>query len=1511
MTLFKCQEARNLVRKPAIISLDSDQKIQRIDEYLKADLKELKMIIKVYNKTNIKSIHHEILWQIIKQIHVRLDFDDPSRNWVKIIKMVMEQFNIFDSKGKRMKEMEVGESRRKKAHMLRYVDEILMNVLFVVLHSGRGFFDLETRKMNIKMVNRDDDFEVFTFGIIQEMLDAVKKAVGGIMKFDPTKLNHDGKLIDHTKMKENAEKVEENLEKEIDKKRDEKREKEEKQRELKLAKAEQSIDENDLSEEQNDKQKIEDEFEEDMKKKKFQATAQYDHVINVLSVLNLYYDDDAIFSQKLWLEQNMLNVQESWIKFMLKAKRGVKMRRENLKKPFKDLYRGGDEALVFDLPDDLLGEFGPKFSMMNASQDIQQLYIQVDEKNLFLLAKKTQRYSQALQYRQDLQSFYEKLQKISQIISKSKTDSETEQTQRSHVKDYYTRFPEHIILVIKYQFQIINYFENNKAYIQYFEQDYEYKKLEDDKQYSLMSPMKQPMYILNQLIEHHTEETQLLIFTLCCPDKNLSDGEIVDDNKELIMTKNSWKAITLGLYDQKLSMLTESNLKYTIYLKRITKEKKESRYYNEDEQMTRENFWKKLASIDRVCSTAFLYIYHTSLISKTFAMYNQTIMISSLDTFTRLKLEQKKDVNKFFRNLCENNCLFFKDFFFHLHSARSDNDVEKESKYSTCLIDTLVEFIQYFNKDKKFLGYWSGKKDQYIYRHKLFQRNKSLINFYKHVLYLIYEIMDGLITNHNVESQLIFDEFLEKLVNNQSYMGLKEMVTFLFEVDFNRQADNSSIEDGSINQNKISDLSLEQSQQHAKKQLNLYKSQQSHQPPSNMIEMAEQPDSTKNLSQKRKQKFKHSKLEHEQVDQMESELLSEIYLMRQGFLRLLTLPIKNKMTKNNFFAESLISLVDFESELDQVVESLVRFVNLEIYRKSETNIVTHDDFITLYKGNKNFRDNAIYQEIVVLIHLILALSDINITLEKKRKILGIVSVLKRYGLKSPNDRDLEIMDCGESIKPQTRECLQFLAKVIQRIEILVPQNQLISTDRDNKIVLFESPPQVFFLQGERRDEYMEIIDQENPRQDLMKYSEVLLLDMDHNFDFYQKSSVRYYFLQDSSITLQKQILWAFSLAINVVCLVTYKLSEVDGKNDRDQRKLESESWKWVVNIASFALAGYSLILLVLWLCFKMPIQFDIAKEFYFISTASMRGKELGFWSKVSFIYHTFTYESAMINMIFHVVFGILGPLLDPFFHALHLILFVNISSSAMYILKASTNRLGLLVNTLFMAIFLIFAYSILTANYYSDKLGELDDKNIDACATLASCFLYSFSIGLQNPLGDKMTPYDYATESKFGTKLVFDITFFIFINTIILNMVFGIITDAFGEMRDKSYERMESIENTCLICQNKRGNIEETNVNFKNHIHFDHAYFLYVNFIKYIKEKDNRNFTADEVCVFKDIEAGKVDWMPLSKSLYLEGMEEDEDLLKEKLYDQVASIEKGMKLVTTKLEDLLKIAEKH
>lgn len=73
------------------------------------------------------------------------------------------------------------------------------------------------------------------------------------------------------------------------------------------------------------------------------------------------------------------------------------------------------------------------------------------------------------------------------------------------------------------------------------------------------------------------------------------------------------------------------------------------------------------------------------------------------------------------------------------------------------------------------------------------------------------------------------------------------------------------------------------------------------------------------------------------------------------------------------------------------------------------------------------------------------------------------------------------------------------------------------------------------------------------------------------------------------------------------------------------------------------------------------------------------------------------------------------------------------------------------------------------------------------CASLASCFMYTLNLGLRNGggLGDSMEPYEYGKEAKFWLKIAFDVTYFIIINTILLNIVFGVIIDNFGEIRDK------------------------------------------------------------------------------------------------------------------------------
>lgn len=77
----------------------------------------------------------------------------------------------------------------------------------------------------------------------------------------------------------------------------------------------------------------------------------------------------------------MQTVQNDWINFLVRARDVVDLLRESLRKPFKLLYEKGDEPLVYDLPDDLLGEFDPEFSMMSLAGETKRFYDRVDLKN--------------------------------------------------------------------------------------------------------------------------------------------------------------------------------------------------------------------------------------------------------------------------------------------------------------------------------------------------------------------------------------------------------------------------------------------------------------------------------------------------------------------------------------------------------------------------------------------------------------------------------------------------------------------------------------------------------------------------------------------------------------------------------------------------------------------------------------------------------------------------------------------------------------------------------------------------------------------------------------------------------------------------------------------------------------------------------------------------------------------------------------------------------------------------
>ncbi len=56
------------------------------------------------------------------------------------------------------------------------------------------------------------------------------------------------------------------------------------------------------------------------------------------------------------------------------------------------------------------------------------------------------------------------------------------------------------------------------------------------------------------------------------------------------------------------------------------------------------------------------------------------------------------------------------------------------------------------------------------------------------------------------------------------------------------------------------------------------------------------------------------------------------------------------------------------------------------------------------------------------------------------------------------------------------------------------------------------------------------------------------------------------------------------------------------------------------------------------------------------------------------------------------------------------------------------------------------------------------------------------------------------TFMRFGMLAIFHLSFFIFITTIGLNIIFGIIVDTFSELRDRKWMAERDMRDTCFIC---------------------------------------------------------------------------------------------------------------
>lgn len=381
-------------------------------------------------------------------------------------------------------------------------------------------------------------------------------------------------------------------------------------------------------------------------------------------------------------------------------------------------------------------------------------------------------------------------------------------------------------------------------------------------------------------------------------------------------------------------------------------------------------------------------------------------------------------------------------------------------------------------------------------------------------------------------------------------------------------------------------------------------------------------------------------------------------------------------------------------------------------------------------------------------------------------------------------------------------------------------------------------PEAFYFEETSKKTFLQTLNVDNPNYELVRNMVVFGKEMSLNQMLNHRHPFIHQLLTNDMMKRLKTVSWVIGLIFNIIILVTYKLEENAQAGGLLLRRLSGFGFELGINIASYIFAFFTSAICVLWTRFKWGIEIKLNTEKYLIRHPSVARDDLpsSRLLKLRFV-QSFWKSDYILSFVCHTIFSILGVFVEPFFHTLHLLLWLNISESSKYVLDSTTKRSNMLFQTLLLTIFVVYTYSSLTANFYSDLFSE-DFGRIDVCQSLASCFVYSLNFGLRNGggIGDSMKPIEF-NDSNFGLKVLFDLSYFIIINTIILNIVFGIIVDTFGDMRDEQFRRAEVVENTCLICLNTKKDIQESKTEFEDHITYEHNIWNYVYFLNYLQHK--------------------------------------------------------------------------
>lgn len=478
----------------------------------------------------------------------------------------------------------------------------------------------------------------------------------------------------------------------------------------------------------------------------------------------------------------------------------------------------------------------------------------------------------------------------------------------------------------------------------------------------------------------------------------------------------------------------------------------------------------------------------------------------------------------------------------------------------------------------------------------------------------------------------------------------------------------------------------------------------------------------------------------------------------------------------------------------------------------------------------------------------------------------------------------------------------------------------ISREEDIEVVYFRIPPLCFSLTDDRKDELLWEVDRTSRAtklSDFLQKSDELIFSMEqlHNFRQWLERWTQFHVKYEPDAPWRSAMIakyklffneyishYVFSYQINyyeqvsmvIAVLVNCMLTVIAGDT--------SDRWSTLQQYQApivRSLCILQTIVCVVVLMIGLSVNFPIYLYIKYKEKQRFNEGEAKLNLTLTEVYAGFTVrEKAHLLLsnfvvqlrVFFILMAALSVVVSPYFAAFNLMLLIYKISTLRTFISAITMNGKQLLLTAFLGLIILYLFSIVGFLVFSSEfnpdaedsaaLAEVNEYGVtdNNCETLLRCFTFIFSNGLRagGGVGDVMKPWTWG-EKDLLPRVQYDLLFYVIVNVIFLNIMFGIIIDTFGQMRDEKREKEADMHGLCFICGLESDVLEKIAPNgFHTHVRNEHNMWMYLYFMHHLRRKDPNSYTGQESYVQAKIQSNRVTFFPNNTCISLTEMSKKE-----------------------------------